>query len=54
MTPVNHLGVLSCSFFTCPSGAMVKNQPAIAGDEGDTGSIPEWGRSPAGRNGKPL
>ena len=33
---------------------MVKNRPASAGDEGDTGSIPEWGRSPGGRNGNPL
>ena len=33
---------------------MVKNRPASAGDEGDMGSIPEWGRSPGGRNGNPL
>ena len=27
-------------------GAVVKNPPANAGDTGDSGSIPEWGRSP--------
>ena len=33
---------------------MVKNQPANAGDVGDTGSIPGTGRSPGGGNGNPL
>ena len=33
---------------------MVKNPPANAGDEGDMGSIPGSGRSPAGGNGNPL
>ena len=33
---------------------MVKNVPAIAGDEGDTSSIPESGGSPGGGNGNPL
>ena len=33
---------------------MVKNPPAIAGDAGDTGSIPEGGRSPGKENGNPL
>ena len=33
---------------------MVKNPPANAGDTGDTGLIPEWGRSPGGENGNPL
>ena len=33
---------------------MVKNPPAHVGDERDTGSIPGWGRSPGGGNGKPL
>ena len=33
---------------------MVKNLPANAGDAGDTGSIPESGSSPGGRNGNPL
>ena len=31
--------------------AVVKNPPANAGD---IGSIPGWGRSPGGGNGKPL
>ena len=33
---------------------MVKNPPANVGDARDTGSIPGWGRSPGGGNGKPL
>ena len=33
---------------------MVKNLPANAGDTGDTGSIPESGRSSGGGNGNPL
>ena len=34
--------------------SMVKNLPANAGDTGDVGSIPGWGRSPGERNGNPL
>ena len=30
------------------------NPPANVGDMGDVGSIPGLGRSPGGRNGKPL
>ena len=39
-----------------PSGAVVKNPPAGAGDThtGDTGSIPESGRSPGEGHGNPL
>ena len=33
---------------------VVKNPPANAGDIRDLGSIPGWGRSPAGGNGNPL
>ena len=33
---------------------MVKNPPVSAEDAGDTGSIPESGRSPGGGNGNPL
>jgi len=33
---------------------VVKNLPASAEDAGDTGSIPESGRSPGGGNGNPL
>ena len=33
---------------------MVKDLPASTGDTGDTGSIPESGRSPGGENGNPL
>ena len=32
----------------------VKNPPARAGDAGDVGSVPGWGRSPGERNGFPL
>ena len=38
-----------------PGGSEVKNPPAIAGDTaGDTGLIPNSGRSPGGENGNPL
>ena len=33
---------------------MVKNLPANAGDTGDVGSVPGFGRSPEGGNGNPL
>jgi len=33
---------------------LVKNPPVNAGGAGDMGLIPEWGRSPGGRNGNPL
>ena len=36
-----------------PGGSAVKNPPANAGDVGDPGSIPRWGRSPAEGNGNP-
>ena len=36
-----------------PGGSAVKNPPANAGDVGDPGSIPGWGRSPAEGNGNP-
>ena len=38
-------------FLGFPGGSVVKNLPANAGD---IGSIPGWGRSPGGGNGKPL
>ena len=37
-----------------PTGAMVKNPSASAGDARDTGSIPGLGRSPGVGNGDPL
>ena len=33
---------------------MVKNLHANAGDTGDLGSVPGWGRSPGGGNDNPL
>ena len=35
-------------------GSVVKNQPANAGDAGNVGSVPGFGRSPGERNGNPL
>ena len=37
-----------------PGGSVIKNPPAKAGDAGDTGSIPEQGRSPGEGNDNPL
>ena len=37
-----------------PSGTVVKNLPANAGDSRDTGLIPGSGRSPGGGHGNPL
>ena len=37
-----------------PRGTGVKNPPAIAGDIGDVGLIPGWGRTPGGGHGNPL
>ena len=37
-----------------PSGAVVENLPADAGDIGDAYSIPGSGRSPGDGNGHPL
>ena len=38
----------------CPSGSVVKNLPASAGDTGELGSIPGSGRSPEGGHGNLL
>ena len=43
-----------CGMVGLPGGSVVKNLPANADDTGDTGSIPESGRSPGERNGNPL
>ena len=37
-----------------PGGAVVKNPSVNEGDTGDTGSIPELGRSPGAGNGNPF
>ena len=37
-----------------PGGSMLKNPPANAGDAGDMGSIPGWGRSPEQRTRQPT
>ena len=42
---LNHYAILF--YRDCfPGGAVIKNPPANAGDTGDAGSIPGWGRSP--------
>ena len=43
-----------CATLGFPSGAVVKNNPASAGDIGDWGLISGWGRSPGEKNGNPL
>ena len=40
--------------FTFPSGSVVKNLPANAGDTGDVGLTPGSGRSSGGGDGNPL
>ena len=37
-----------------PSGSVVKDLPANAGEIGEAGSVPGWGRSHGGGNGNPL
>ena len=37
-----------------PGGTEVKDLPDNAGDTGDSGSVPEWGRCPREGNGNPL
>ena len=37
-----------------PGGTVINNLPANARDSRDSGSIPDLGRSPGGRNGNPL
>ena len=37
-----------------PRGTVVKNPPASAGDTGDPGSIPGWGRCPGEGHDSPL
>ncbi|XP_070227867.1 fibroblast growth factor 12 isoform X3 [Bos mutus] len=49
---MNGEGYLYSSDF--PGGAVVRNLPANAGNEGDAGSIPEFGRSPGEGNGNSL
>ena len=47
-------GAWSLDTGAVPGGAVIKNPPANAGDTGDAALIPRSGRSPGGRNGKPL
>ena len=42
------------SYLGLLDGSIVENLPDNAGDKGDAGSVPGWGRSPGGGNGYPL
>ena len=53
-TAVHHKYIQGAYKWGFPGGTEVKNLPANAGDSGDSGSIPESGRSPGVRNGNPL
>ena len=53
-THKNNFLVLACVYVGVPGGSVVQNEPANAGNTGDTGSIPGLGRSPGGGNGNPL
>ena len=46
--------LLSFNSGNFPSGSAVKESACNAGDVGDSGLIPGWGRSPGVRNGNPL
>ena len=48
------LTLVSSVLKSFPSGTVVKNPLTSAGDERDTGSVPESGRSPRVGNGNPL
>ena len=55
------LGFLVVAIVKVPNGSgasqvalVVKNPPANAGDIGDPGSTPGWGRFPGGGHGDPL
>ena len=48
------MGYGSCRQGGFPDGSVVKNLPAKAGDAGDVGSIPGWGRSSGRGNDNPL
>ena len=37
-----------------PGGSVSEEPTCNAGDTGDVGSIPGWGRSPGGEHGNPL
>ena len=50
----HYLGVDIYTWCGFPSGAVVKNLPAYAGDTVEVGLIPRLGRSPGTGNGKLL
>ena len=52
--PLTYCFQLAMVILRLPSGSVVKNLPASAGDARDPGSIPGWGRSPGGGNSNPL
>ena len=42
------------SYLGLLDGSIVENLPDNAGDKGDAGSVPGWGRSLGGGHGNPL
>ena len=52
--PFNQSLLFGWSILGFPGGSVVKNLPANAGDLGDMGLIPGFGRSPGKGNGNPL
>ena len=59
LSPVYKTKTFLCLGTRIPSagptdGSVVQNLPVNAGEAGDTGLIPESGRSPGGRNGNPF
>ena len=57
LAPVNYLAIFlrdSMYLLGFPGSSVLKNPPGNAGDTGDVGSIPGWGRSSRGGNGSLL
>ena len=50
--PFQNGGAYGAWWAPSPSGSVVKNPPANAGDAGDAGWIPGSGRAPGGEQGK--
>ena len=51
---ISHSGVKSNTCWRLPWWLSSKEATCCAGDTGDAGLIPEWGRSPGGGSGNPL
>ena len=53
-TRLSNWATTAISSWGFPGGSGLRNLPARAGDEGDSGSVPGSGRSPGGEDGNPL